>query len=156
LRDHGQDRGYHHLQVGLNSRLDSLQAAVLLAKLEVLPEELTKRRQAIEFYKKYLPEGISAPVIVEGNETAMAQFTVQVDDRPAVQSKLKELGVPTAVHYPAVICDQPAYGDNCRIAGEIANAKYLAQHVVSLPMHPYITEGEVAEVCKALAAAVLE
>ena len=102
---HGQDRRYHHIRVGVNSRLDTLQAAILLPKLELLDEEVQLRNKVAVNYTQLLREaGIDAtPVLEECNVSAWAQYTIRVDSRERVQAKLKEAGIPTAVHYLSLI-----------------------------------------------------
>src|SRR5690554_5780605 len=99
---HGQDRRYHHIRVGVNSRLDTLQAAILLPKLEIFAEEIQLRNQVASNYTQLLNEaGVdTTPFIEEHNISAWAQYTVRVKNRDAVQQKLQEAGIPTAVHYP--------------------------------------------------------
>src|SRR5690606_23793934 len=110
---HGQDRRYHHIRVGVNSRLDTLQAAVLLPKLEIFARELELREQAAQRYAHLLGKsGIAAPFVEDHNLSAWAQFTVQVDNRDQVQERLKAAGVPTAVHYPIPLNRQPAVKDD--------------------------------------------
>ncbi|MDH4870506.1 DegT/DnrJ/EryC1/StrS family aminotransferase [Pseudomonas sp. BN515] len=139
---HGQDRRYHHVRVGVNSRLDTLQAAILLPKLEIFQEEIKLRQQVAGVYYRLLNEaGISTtPYIESYNISAYAQYTVRVMNREKLQEKLKGAGVPTAVHYPIPLNKQPAVADGSitlpvgdRIAGE----------VVSLPMHPYLTQKQI-------------
>ena len=146
---HGQDRRYHHIRVGVNSRLDTLQAAILLPKLEILAEEVQLRQQVAANYDRLFKEvGIdTTPYIEPHNVSAWAQYTVRVDDRDAVQEKLKAAGVPTAVHYPIPLNKQPAVAD--------ANAKLphgdaAAARVMSLPMHPYLTGDAQGEIVRAL------
>lgn len=148
---HGQDRRYHHIRVGVNSRLDTLQAAILLPKLEIFETELKQRQQVAACYAQLLElQGIAVPFIAAGNASAWAQYTVQVDARDSVQAQLKEAGVPTAVHYPIPLNQQPAVKDehvNLPVGDEIA------RKVMSLPMHPYLGETEQQAICAALAAA---
>ncbi|MGB3110647.1 MAG: DegT/DnrJ/EryC1/StrS family aminotransferase [Psychrobacter alimentarius] len=134
---HGQDRRYHHIRVGVNSRLDTLQAAILLPKLEIFAEEVTLRQQAAERYNQLLNQaGITTTPFIEAhNQSAWAQYTIQVDDRDEVQAKLKEQGIPTAVHYPIPLNKQPAVAD-VRAVLPVGDA--VAQKVMSLPMHPYL------------------
>lgn len=134
---HGQDRRYHHIRIGVNSRLDTLQAAILLPKLEILDNEMQSRRQIASTYTRILNEtGITTtPVIESYNESAWAQYTIQVDNRDQVQAKLKEQGVPTAVHYPIPLNKQPAVASNTNLP--VGDA--VAQKVMSLPMHPYLS-----------------
>ncbi|MEB6592218.1 DegT/DnrJ/EryC1/StrS family aminotransferase [Pseudomonas asiatica] len=145
---HGQDRRYHHVRVGVNSRLDTLQAAILLPKLEIFAEELTLRQEVARRYSDLLAvAGITPPFIEAHNESAWAQFTVQVDDRAQVQEKLKSAGVPTAVHYPIPLNKQPAVADG---AVHLPIGDAVAQRVVSLPMHPYLDSADGEKVVKAL------
>ncbi|AMT96343.1 MULTISPECIES: DegT/DnrJ/EryC1/StrS family aminotransferase [Psychrobacter] len=136
---HGQDRRYHHIRVGVNSRLDTLQAAILLPKLEIFAEEVTLRQQAAERYNQLLDQaGITTTPFIEAhNQSAWAQYTIQVDDRDEVQAKLKEQGIPTAVHYPIPLNKQPAVSDTNAIL-PVGDA--VAKRVMSLPMHPYMNE----------------
>ncbi|MDM1707275.1 DegT/DnrJ/EryC1/StrS family aminotransferase [Thiopseudomonas alkaliphila] len=135
---HGQDRRYHHIRVGVNSRLDTLQAAILLPKLEIFAEELVLRQQVAERYNALLNEAgiVTTPFIEAHNTSAYAQYTIQVENREQVQAKLKEVGVPTAVHYPIPLNKQPAVAD-AAVSLPIGDA--VAEKVMSLPMHPYIT-----------------
>lgn len=146
---HGQDRRYHHIRVGVNSRLDTLQAAILLPKLAVLPEEINSRQQVSDTYGRMLNEaGISTtPYIESHNISAYAQYTIQVNDRLAVEAALKTAGVPTAVHYPIPLNKQPAVRDE-RASLPVGDA--IAQKVISLPMHPYLKTEEITKVCQAL------
>lgn len=136
---HGQERRYHHVRVGVNSRLDTLQAAILLPKLQILPQEIEMRQQVAANYERLFKNiGINiAPYIESHNVSAWAQYTVQVEGRDQVQEKLKALGVPTAVHYPIPLNRQPAVKDDqaCLPVGDAA-----ARRVISLPMHPYLDE----------------
>ena len=135
---HGQDRRYHHIRVGVNSRLDTLQAAILLPKLEILDDEMQARQRVAETYNKLFAEaGITTiPFIEAHNQSAWAQYTIQVDNRDEIQAKLKEQGIPTAVHYPIPLNKQPAVVDNNAVL-PVGDA--VAQKVMSLPMHPYMS-----------------
>ncbi|PXB87749.1 aminotransferase DegT, partial [Pseudomonas aeruginosa] len=98
---HGQDRRYHHIRVGVNSRLDTLQAAILLPKLEIFEEEIALRQKVAAEYDLSLKQvGIGTPFIEVNNISVYAQYTVRMDNRESVQASLKVAGVPTAVHYP--------------------------------------------------------
>src|SRR5690554_769884 len=135
---HGQDRRYHHIRVGVNSRLDTLQAAILLPKLEILAEEIELRNQVAERYTRLLNEaGINTtPFIEEHNVSAWAQYTVRVENRGDVQEKLKAAGVPTAVHYPIPLNKQPAGAD---AGAELPVGDAVAEAVLSLPLHAYVS-----------------
>lgn len=146
---HGQDRRYHHIRVGVNSRLDTLQAAILLPKLEIFEDEIMRRARVANFYNKmFSTQSIGIiPYMAPGNVSVYAQYTIQVSNRDAVQTKLNALGIPTAVHYPMPLNHQPAVAD---LEANLPVGDELAQRVLSLPMHPYMAEEEQEEVFKAM------
>lgn len=148
---HGQDRRYHHIRVGVNSRLDTLQAAILLPKLEIFAEEIELRNQVAERYTRLLNEaGITTtPFVEKHNVSAWAQYTVRVGSRKDVQENLKAAGVPTAVHYPIPLNKQPAVADK---VAKLPVGDAVADVVLSLPMHPYITREEQIQVVESLRA----
>ncbi len=146
---HGQDRRYHHIRVGVNSRLDTLQAAILLPKLEIFEEEIKLRQSVAEVYKQLLTRNddvvecntnfISAPFIESFNTSVYAQYTVRVKNRSSVQDTLKAAGIPTAVHYPIPLNKQPAVADS---EVQLPIGDKVAEQVMSLPMHPYINKDQ--------------
>ncbi|WP_372843821.1 DegT/DnrJ/EryC1/StrS family aminotransferase [Psychrobacter sp.] len=146
---HGQDRRYHHIRIGVNSRLDTLQAAILLPKLEILDDEMQARQRVAETYNQLFTDvGITTMPFIEAyNQSAWAQYTIQVDNRDEIQAKLKEQGIPTAVHYPIPLNKQPAVANSNAIL-PVGDA--VAERVMSLPMHPYITYENQKEICKAI------
>lgn len=146
---HGQDRRYHHIRVGVNSRLDTLQAAILLPKLEIFEEEIELRQQVAGWYDVALKgAGVdTTPYIEADNISAYAQYTVQVDDRDAVQKRLQAVGIPTAVHYPIPLNKQPAVADQHAL---LPVGDRVATRVMSLPMHPYLDKASVDAICAAL------
>ena len=146
---HGQDRRYHHIRVGVNSRLDTLQAAILLPKLEILDEEMQARQRVAETYNQLFTEaGITTiPFIEAHNQSAWAQYTIQVNNRDEIQAKLKEQGIPTAVHYPIPLNKQPAVADTNAIL-PVGDA--VAERVMSLPMHPYMIIESQKQIVKSL------
>lgn len=150
---HGQDRRYHHVRVGVNSRLDTIQAAVLLPKLAILDEELAQRQLVAQRYGVLLQEaGITTTPFVEAhNQSAWAQYTVRVHRREHVQELLKQAGVPTAVHYPIPLNKQPAVADDM---AQLPVGDAVSQEVMSLPMSPALTPEEQHQVCEALSGAI--
>lgn len=148
---HGQDRRYHHIRVGINSRLDTLQAAILLPKLAILDDEMEQRQQVAAWYQEALNRiGMAAPFIEAHNISAFAQYTVRVSQRNHVQTVLQQMGIPTAVHYPIPLNKQPAVASSAVLpVGDL-----LAQEVLSLPFHPYLSQNEVNQVVTALESAV--
>ena len=137
---HGQDRRYHHVRVGVNSRLDTLQAAILLSKFEIFDDELLMRQKVASIYMNLLGKAeISTPFIAAYNQSAWAQFTVQVNGRDSVQARMNKAGVPTAVHYPIPLNRQPAVKDDLV---NLPCGDAAASCVMSLPMHPYLSAEE--------------
>jgi len=149
---HGQDRRYHHVRLGVNSRLDTVQAAVLLAKLAVFDDEMTLRESAARRYTQQLNEaGIGAtPYVEPHNTSAWAQYTVRVPQREAIQKQLSSAGVPTAVHYPLPLHRQPAFRDE---SPNLPESDKAAHEVLSLPMGAYLSVNDQNQVCRAVAAA---
>lgn len=150
---HGQDRRYHHIRVGVNSRLDTLQAAVLLAKLDSFDEEIKLRQQVADRYHQLLRSaGISTiPLIAANQQSAWAQYTVRAQERDRVQAVLSEAGVPTAIHYPLPLNKQPAVADP---DVQLPVGDRLAQEVLSLPMGPFLTVSDQDRVVSALTKAM--
>lgn len=146
---HGQDRRYHHICVGVNSRLDTLQAAILLPKLAILDDEIQARQKVAETYNQLFNEvGIMTTPFVENyNQSAWAQYTIQVDNRAELQEKLKTQGIPTAVHYPIPLNKQPAVKDES-VSLPVGDA--IAERVMSLPMHPYMHKNDIEFVAKTI------
>lgn len=142
IHKHGQDRRYHHVRMGLNSRLDTLQAAVLLAKLEIFDEEVKLRGKIGAKYSKLLENvpGVIMPHIEPHNTSVYAQYTVRVQNREAVQAKLKESGIPTAVHYPIPLNQQPMFDYLKQGDGSVPIAEKVAKEVMSLPMSAWVKD----------------
>ena len=156
---HGQSRRYFHTDLGVNGRIDTLQAAILLAKLELFEAEVQARQRVADRYTRQLQAaGITTtPQLAAGNTSVYAQYTLQVENREAVQQRLKQAGVPTAVHYPTLLCQQPALagcGQRCMIGCATPQAQRASERVLSLPMHPYLNEVDQDAVVSALAAAL--
>lgn len=145
---HGQDKRYHHIRVGINSRLDTLQAAILLPKLEVLDEEIELRNQVAARYKELLKDAnVVTPVIEAHNTSVWAQYTIRCENRHALQEKLKAAGIPTAIHYPIPLNKQPAVAD---VNATLAIGDKAAEEVMSLPMHPYLNEDSILDITSTL------
>ena len=157
LRNHGQERRYQHARIGINGRLDTLQAAILLAKLAIFDRELAARDQAASAYTHALAEValsglVRTPRLRAGNTSAWAQYTLEVDDREAVVAALAAEGVPTAVHYPVPMHQQPVFARPG--VGSLPHAERAAARVMSLPMHPYLTAADIERVAGAVSRAV--
>jgi UDP-2-acetamido-2-deoxy-ribo-hexuluronate aminotransferase len=161
IRVHGQDRRYHHPRLGLNGRLDSLQAAVLLAKMEIFEDEVSARIRIGARYTELLKEtfdgsqkSLRTPHVETFNTCVYAQYTLEVDHRDVFESKLKSLGVPTAVHYPLALHMQPVFAHLGLGEGSFPVSEAAARRVISLPMHPYLTDDQQVAVVKAVREAV--
>ncbi|MCD4744338.1 MAG: DegT/DnrJ/EryC1/StrS family aminotransferase [Desulfobacteraceae bacterium] len=147
IRVHGQDRRYHHPRIGINGRIDTLQAAILLAKFEIFPKEIEARSKIGQKYSELLKNtNVTTPYIEPFNTSVYAQYTIQTDNRDELQAKLKENDIPTAVHYPIPLNRQPA------LKQSIKNpvAEVVANRVVSLPMHPLLSEKDMNTIVQTL------
>jgi UDP-2-acetamido-2-deoxy-ribo-hexuluronate aminotransferase len=150
---HGQDRRYHHIRVGVNSRLDTIQAAILLPKLAIFDEEMSQRQVVASRYSDLLQRvGIdSTPYVESFNVSAWAQYTVRVPERERIQESLKYSGIPTAVHYPIPLNLQPAVADP---SASLPIGDAVAKDVMSLPMSPTLSSLDQDRVCAAISQAV--
>ncbi|GBR51671.1 pleiotropic regulatory protein [Neokomagataea thailandica NBRC 106555] len=157
LRSHGEGKTRYAVErIGLNARLDTLQAAVLLAKLEAFPEELERRDAIATAYDRGMPQGITAPARVADSASAWAVYNVLLagaEQRDAVQAALKAVGVPTAVYYPKPLHHQPAY-QAAHDGAALPVAESLGSRVLALPIHPELTDDEVEYIISALNAAM--
>ena len=152
VRDHGQDRRYHHVRLGINGRMDTLQAAVLLAKMDIFDDELQKRQAVVVRYAEQLAglehrDRLVLPWVHPDNTSSWAQYTLRASGRDALQTAMVGQGIPTAVHYPMLLYDQPALvqpGIDC------AESDRAAREVISLPIHPYLEPVVQARITAAL------
>lgn len=142
LRVHGQARRYYHTRVGVGGRMDTLQCAIVLAKLEKFDWEVERRLQIGAEYLRLLQDikSIRLPVIRPDRSCVWGQFTLRSEQRDVMISGLNHSAVPTAIHYPVPLHKQPAYERCCRIEGDLVNADEMASQVFSLPMHPYMSQ----------------
>lgn len=146
---------YDVARVGMNSRLDTLQAAILLPKLAAFVDELERRHTVACAYVDRLKDHVDTPMLPEGDARfAWAQFTIKVAERDEVQARLKAEGVPANVYYPLPMHLQPAYRDFGGGPGSLPVAEQLSRVVLSLPMHPYLKSAEIETVCEAVIRAV--
>lgn len=153
IRHHGAGGGkYDILRIGLNSRLDTIQAAVLLAKLDIFADELAARETVTQRYDARLGNRLTVPARPDGARSAWAQYSVLSDSRDALRSRLEASGVPSAVYYPRPLHRQPAYERYADGACPVSEA--LCGRILSLPMHPYLSEADVGRICDAIDAAV--
>jgi UDP-2-acetamido-2-deoxy-ribo-hexuluronate aminotransferase len=155
-RVHGQGKAkYETVRVGMNSRLDTLQAAILLSKLEIFDEEIRKRNAIADQYENALSNLVETPHKPEGVTSAWAQYTIKIENRDSLQAKLKEEGVPTAVYYPLPMHLQKAYAAYGAGEGSLLRSEKLSKRVLSLPMNPYASNEEVETVITAMRSALV-
>lgn len=157
IREHGSERRYYHTRLGINGRLDTLQCAVILAKLPRYEWELEKRNQVANQYTEAFKSlaGIRTPFIEAGCVSAWAQYTLSVTNRNAFIQSLSAKGIPTSVHYPMIMPDQPWYKTAPQGPQQAwTHARAAAESVVSLPMFPDMTPAQLNEVVDAVRGAV--
>lgn len=150
LRIHGQTKRYHHKYIGMGGRLDTLQAAVLNVKIDNYDKDILRRQEAAKFYTENLKEEVITPQIDENNTSVWAQYSIRVKDREAIQNKLKEKGIPTAVHYPKPLHLQECFEYLGYKKGDFPVSEKVSEEIMSLPMNPYITKEEQKYICKEL------
>ena len=152
IRAHGKGREkYDNVRIGLNGRLDTIQAAVLLEKLNIFPDELSSRRRVAAFYSMALDALVTVPPTREGTSSAWAQYTVKLERRDEIARLLQDLGIPTVVYYPKPLHQQTAYRGFPRATERLPVSEQLANVVLSLPMHPYLTDSVLARIVDAFA-----
>jgi len=157
VRVHGKGRNkYDNCRIGLNARMDTLQAALLLPKLKIFPEELAARNRVANRYTEWLSshESLQTPYTPEGLRSAWAQYSVLTDRRGDIQSALKAKGIPTAVYYPKPLHLQTAFARLGYKERDFPASESAAQRVFSLPMHPYLTDRQIAMIAREVADAL--
>lgn len=157
LREHGSRRKYEHRYIGLNGRLDTIQAAVLLAKFRHFENELIMRERCAAYYAErlgHLQPDLIIPLILPHNTSAYAQYSILVKKRDQVADSLQRQGIPTAIHYPKPLHLQEAFAYlGCR-SGDFPVSEAVAREILSLPMHPFLTEDEQRLVVEGIFAAL--
>jgi UDP-2-acetamido-2-deoxy-ribo-hexuluronate aminotransferase len=156
IRIHGQAKRYHHTSLGINGRLDTLQAAILIEKMSIFAEEVELRQAVAERYRQLLPNYIKKPVIHQDNLSVYAQYTIEVDNREALQKNLQEQGIPTAVHYPLGLHEQPIFKSLYPGEQRFPITERAASRVVSLPMHAYLSLQDQETICGAIESYMFE
>lgn len=143
IRVHGQGtHQYDNVRIGLNGRLDTLQAAIILAKLEVFDQEVQDRQEVARRYRQALPPVVEVPYVSPECTSVWAQYSVLSDQRSALQARLKEAGIPTAIYYPLPLHLQGAFAHLGHKPGEFPISESASQRIFSLPMHPYLSLAE--------------
>ncbi len=152
LRVHGQGSDkYDNVRIGMNGRLDTLQAAVLLEKLAIFEEEIEARQTVADVYARMLGGVVIPPTLCNGATSVWAQYTIKTDGRDQLQQRCKAAGVPTAIYYPIPLSRQTGYARFPTVPGGTPVSEKLCSRVLSLPMHPYLTEEVQAEISRVVA-----
>ena len=143
LRLHGKgSEKYDNVRVGLNSRLDTIQAAILIEQMKIFPEELKFRQKIADTYDKNLSPYCKTPKLLKNVRSAWAQYTLIVKNRNNLQAQLKEKGTPSVIYYPNPLSKQTGYKHYPSVSSGVKVSEYLSEHVLSLPMHPYLKKEE--------------
>jgi UDP-2-acetamido-2-deoxy-ribo-hexuluronate aminotransferase len=144
LRVHGQSKRYHHKYIGLGGRMDALQCAIVDVKLRYYPKDLALRQEVAFRYSRALDgRDVLLPHIDDRATSAFAQYSIRVRDRDALQARLKEYGIPTAVHYPMPLHLQECFGYLGYKEGDFPISELISREIMSLPMNPYISDEEI-------------
>lgn len=153
IRNHGQEKRYHHKMIGVNGRMDTLQAAILRVKLKYFANEIKQRNRVADSYSELLENVVETPVVLDDNLSVWAQYTIRTDQRDELREKLSKDDIPTAVHYPMPLPRQEAFahleqGDDFPVSNK------LSERVMSLPMHPFLTYDEIEFISKKIKEAI--
>lgn len=151
LRVHGKGSDkYDNVRIGMNARLDTIQAAILIEKLAIYPDEIEARNRVAAAYSAGLEEVVKTPRVPDGLTSVWAQYTLTLPagiDRAALAASLKDKGIPTAVYYPKPLHQQTAYSRYPAAGGALPVCEDLAGRVISLPMHPYLSQDQIDYIC---------
>ena len=149
IRAHGQEKRYYHSRIGINGRIDTIQAAILLVKMKVFDKEVKLRKEIgarySDLFNEYCPDDIITPFIDRRNVSVYAQYTIQVSNRHELMSQLNSYDIPTSVHYPLPLNKQPAFATE---DFKLDVSSLVSEKVMSLPMHPYLSESDQNNVVK--------
>lgn len=147
IRSHGQEKRYYHTRIGVNGRLDTLQAAILLVKMKIFDQEVDLReevgRRYTLLFNEQCPDDIITPFVHSRNTSVYGQYTIQVTNRDYLMENLKKYDIPTSIHYPLGINKQPAFATE---EFNLSNTDRISKKVVSIPMHPYLKKQQQYEV----------
>lgn len=152
IRVHGKGtHKYDNIRIGVNARLHTMQAAILLPKLEIFSNEINERQRVAKQYSNGLKDAkLNTPFVPDGLQSVWAQYSLVCDNREQIQNHLKSLGIPTAVYYGKSLHLQPAYKSLSYAVGDMPNSERISQHIFSLPMHPYLRGDEIARIVQAV------
>ena len=151
IRVHGQERKHHHPVLGINGRLDSIQAAIVLSKLELFDDEIAKRQLVASTYNERLKDsGLMLPDVGAGNTSVYAQYTILSENRDTLQTSLSDAGVPSVPYYAVPLHLQPVFRELGHFPGDFPITEKVASQCLSLPMNPYLSADETDQVCSVI------
>ncbi|MDY6934375.1 MAG: DegT/DnrJ/EryC1/StrS family aminotransferase [Spirochaetota bacterium] len=151
IREHGQGKDqYDNVRIGINGRLDTIQASILLTKLKLLDEEMNMRQRVAERYNKLLKDLVEVPYVRDCNRPAWALYSVMHPKRDEIINILKSKGIPTMIYYPKPLHLQRVFQNSGYREGDFSVSEEIAKRIFSLPMHPYLQEKEQEEICRSL------
>tara|TARA_E500000331_G_scaffold357739_1_gene420677 strand:- start:9897 stop:11006 length:1110 start_codon:yes stop_codon:yes gene_type:complete len=146
LRMHGESKRYHHNRIGINGRMDEIQASIILSKLEIFDKEIELRKEVAKRYSKliniFFGNEINSVFIEKFNSSVFAQYTIQLPNRDEIHAKLKEKNIPTGIYYPVPLHHQPVFSFLSYKKGDFPVSEHVSKRVLSLPMHPYLKEND--------------
>lgn len=150
IRSHGGLKRHHHTHIGMNGRFDTLQAAVILGKWPHFENEVKARGEIGARYSELLKKNVEVPTILEGNTHVYAQYTIRVDEkrRESIVEQMKEAGIPVGIYYPKCFHEQPVFEYLGYKYGDFPESERASREVISLPMHPFMSENEQIEIAK--------
>lgn len=149
--NHGQSKRYYHSEIGINGRMDTIQAAVVSTKLKHFDDEIEARNRIAEMYTKRLKDIVQTPEILQSNHSTWAQYTISSEKRDLIREKLGAKDIPSAIHYPMPLPRQEAFLYLNQNDG-FPVSDMLSEQVMSLPMHPFLTEEEIDLICNTIEA----
>lgn len=155
IRTHGGEKRHHHPYLGMNGRLDTIQAAILQAKFPHFEEEIEARKRIGARYSALLNGFCTPPTIQPGNTHVYSQYTIRVPNRDVLAEELKSQGIPTAIYYPKCVHDQPVFSGLGYSKGSMPISEQASQEVISLPMHPWLSEEQQDFIVHAIKKSVL-
>lgn len=151
IRVHGQgENKYDNIRIGVNGRLDTMQAAVLLSKLEIFPDEIKERQRVANAYSELLSDYVKIPSVPENYKHAWGYYSIQSDIRDQIMEKLNEAGIPSVIYFPKPLHLQDAFKNLGYKHGDFMVSEETSGKIFSLPMHPYLTEDEIIKIANAV------
>lgn len=151
IRLHGKgSEKYDNVRIGINSRLDTIQAAILIEKLNIFPEELSLRQKISEKYSSKLKDFVEVPIINNNYKSAWAQYTIKVKNNSNLKDYLNSRNIPSVVYYPKALSQQSGYSHYPCVSSGVSISEDLTGRVLSLPMHPYLRDEEIDNICSAI------